>query len=257
MKVFYFTATGNSLDVAKRFGGELCSIPKILKGNQFNFEEEKIGIVFPCYGFAAPNIVREFIEKVTLKSPYIFVIMTYGNMLADGVNWFARFAEKNNIHIQYADGLLMVDNYLPIFNIEKQKMKAKNIEENLSRLVEDVNQEKRYIRSGTRFDSILTKSIQFVYKRYSKMNSDKNFSVGNNCNRCGTCIKVCPRNNIIIDKKQDQDQSKPIYGGHCEFCLACINLCPQKAIRLKKESNPNARFMNENVTLKEIITAND
>ena len=27
MKVFYFTATGNSLDVAKRFGGEMYSIP--------------------------------------------------------------------------------------------------------------------------------------------------------------------------------------------------------------------------------------
>ena len=81
MKVFYFTATGNSLDVAKRFGGELYSIPKVLKGNEFDFEDEKIGIVFPCYAFAAPGIVREFIEKVTLKSPYIFAIMTYGNSL--------------------------------------------------------------------------------------------------------------------------------------------------------------------------------
>ena len=31
MKIFYFTATGNSLYVAKRFGGELYSIPKVLK----------------------------------------------------------------------------------------------------------------------------------------------------------------------------------------------------------------------------------
>lgn len=128
MKVFYFTATGNCLDVAKRFGGELYSIPKVLKGNQFHFEDEKMGMLFPCYGFAAPNIVREFIEKITLKSPYIFVIMTYGNKLAGGVNWFVRFAKENNIHIQYADGLLMIDNYLPIFNIDKQKMKRKNIE---------------------------------------------------------------------------------------------------------------------------------
>jgi len=255
MKVFYFTATGNSLDVAKRFGGELCSIPKILKGNQFDFEDEKIGIVFPCYGFAAPGIVREFIEKVTLKSPYIFAIITYGNSLGDAANWFKSFAEKNNIQIQYSDGLLMVDNYLPIFNIEKQKLKEKNIEENLSRLLTDVNQNKKYIRSGTFFNSMSTKAIQFVYKIIPNINSDKNFSIGDNCNRCGTCVKVCPRNNIKIDK--NLDQNKPVYGGHCEFCLACINLCPQKSIRLKKESNPNARFMNENVTLKEIITAND
>jgi len=251
MKVFYFTATGNSLYVAKRFGGELYSIPKVLKGNQFLYEDEKIGLIFPCYGFAAPYIVREFIEKITLKSPYVFVIMTYGNKLAAGANWFGRFAEENNIHIQYADGLLMIDNYLPLFNIDKQKMKPKNIEENLNRLLNDVNQTKQYIRSGSFFDSMSTKAIQYLVKKYPNFNSDKNFSVGSDCNLCGTCVKVCPRSNIKLD------EFKPVYEGNCEFCLACINLCPQKAIRLKKESNPKARFINEHVTLQEIITANN
>ncbi|MDA8221658.1 EFR1 family ferrodoxin [Desulfosporosinus sp.] len=251
MKVFYFTATGNSLDVAKRFGGEIYSIPNVLRGNQFHFEDEKIGLIFPCYGFAAPKIVREFIEKITLKSPYIFVIMTYGNKLAGGVNWFVRYAEENNIHVQYADGLLMIDNYLPLFNIEKQKMKKKYTEENLSRLLNDVNQTKRYIRNRSFTDSMLTKGIQYFVKRNPNFNTDKDFSVGNDCNQCGTCVKVCPRNNIKLD------EHKPAYGGNCEFCLACINLCPQKAIRLKKESNPNARYLNENVTLKEIIAANN
>lgn len=251
MKVFYFTATGNSLDVAKRSGGEMYSIPKVLKGDQFHFEDETIGLVFPCYGFAAPKIIREFIEKVTLKSPYIFVIMTYGNKLAGGVNSFVRYAEENNIHVQYADGLLMIDNYLPLFNIEKQKMKEKYTEENLSRLLNDVNQKKRFIRNESFTDSMLTKAIQYFYKRNPNFNSDKDFSVGNNCNQCGTCVKVCPRNNIKLN------ELKPAYGGNCEFCLACINLCPQKAIRLKKESNPNARYLNGNVTLKEIITANN
>ena len=128
MKIFYFTATGNRLYVAKNFSGELYSIPKVLKSNELNFQDEKIGIIFPCYGFSAPNIVREFIEKVTLKSSYIFAIITYGNKLVGGADWFVKFAKKNNVHIQYADGLLMIDNYLPIFNIEKQKLKEKNIE---------------------------------------------------------------------------------------------------------------------------------
>jgi ferredoxin len=255
MKVFYFTATGNSLDVAKRFGGELYSIPKVLKGNKFNFEDEKIGIVFPCYAIGTPGIVREFIEKVTLKSPYIFAIITYGNTLGGCVNWFKNFAEKNNIHLQYADGLLMVDNYLPIFDIEKQRLKEKNIEENLNRLVTDVSQGKKYISGGTFLSSMATEAIQFIYKINPNINSDKKFYVKDNCNGCGTCAKVCPRDNITVDK--NSDQIKPAYGGHCEFCLACINLCPQKSITLKRESNPDARFMNENVSLKEIISANN
>ncbi|AGF57041.1 ferredoxin [Clostridium saccharoperbutylacetonicum] len=255
MKIFYFTATGNSLDIAKRFGGELYSIPKILKGDKFDFEDEKIGIIFPCYDAAVPNIVREFIKKVTLKSPYIFVIMTYGNFTLGGINWFVKFAQENNIHIQYADKLLMIDNYLPVFDMEKEKLKSKNINENFNRLLKDINQNKHYINNGSFLDSMATSTIQSMFKIFPNFNSVKKFFVGNDCNGCGTCSKVCPRDNITISK--NVDKSKPVYGQNCEFCLACINLCPQKAIKLNREKNSNARFMNENVTLKEIIAAND
>ncbi len=255
MKNFYFTATGNSLAIAKEFGGELYSIPKVLKSNQIHFEDEKIGLIFPCYGFAAPSIVQEFIAKVTLKSPYIFVIMTYGNTLADSVRWFVRFAGQHNITIHYGEGLLMVDNCLPLFDMEQQKLKEKHTEENLSRLLADVNQGKEYIRRGTFVDSLMTQAVHGLLKLNPNFYSDRDFLIGDQCNGCGTCTKVCPRDNITIDTKQGG--IKPVYGGHCEFCLACINLCSRQAIRLKKEKNPNARFRNENVTLKEIISAND
>jgi hypothetical protein len=54
MKVFYFTATGNCLEVAKAFGGELLSIPQVLRQNKTSFEDEAIGIIFPCYALATP-----------------------------------------------------------------------------------------------------------------------------------------------------------------------------------------------------------
>ncbi|MBB6215525.1 ferredoxin [Anaerosolibacter carboniphilus] len=254
MKIFYFTATGNSLYVAKRFGGELYSIPKVLKSNELSYEDEKIGIIFPCYGLAAPGIVREFMEKVTLKSPYIFAILTYGNMVANGAGWFAEYAKKNNITIHYANSLLMVDNYLPIFDIEQQKQKPKNIEENLSSLLMDVSESKKFIHKGSLLDSFLTTGIERISKVIPNFNSVKNFSINDNCNGCGTCTKVCPRNNLSINK--EFKNSKPIYGDTCEFCLACINLCPKNAIKLKKEKNPNARFKNENITIKEIIDSN-
>lgn len=99
MKIFYFTGTGNSLYIAKRFGGKIYSIPQVLKGEECIFEDEKIGIIFPTYGFSIPTIVREFIEKITLKSPYIFVIMTCGNNSGDGTKYFASFAKKHNIKV--------------------------------------------------------------------------------------------------------------------------------------------------------------
>lgn len=108
MKVFYFTATGNSLYVAKRLGGELIAIPQAMKNTEKEYEDDKIGIICPCYGFGIPHMVSEFMQKTTFKSPYIFLILTYGNMVADGVGWTTRFAAKNGIKLQYASSLLMI-----------------------------------------------------------------------------------------------------------------------------------------------------
>ncbi len=254
MKIFYFTGTGNSLYVAKRFEGELYSIPKVLRSNELRYNDEKIGIIFPCYGLVAPKIVREFVEKVTLESPYIFAILTYGNMIANGVGWFTNYAKKNGIFIHYANSLLMDDNYLPIFDVEDQKKKQKNIEENLRILIKDISESKEYINKGSVLDAILTSGFQQVTKLLPEYNSPKKFSINDDCNNCGTCIKVCPRDNISIDK--EHANSKPIHGDTCEFCLSCINLCPKKAIKLKFEKNPDSRFKNEHVTLKEIIESN-
>lgn len=256
MKIFYFTGTGNSLYVAKRFGGKLYSIPKVLKSDQLYYEDDKIGIIFPCYVFATPSIVREFIEKVTLISPYIFAILTYGNKSADAVFWFTEYAKKNNVNIKYANSLLMVDNYLPLFDIEKQKQKPKYIEKNLNDLIIDVTQYREYIYKSSALDFFITNRIQHLLEKLVHIiSSPNNFSINDKCNNCRTCAKVCPQNNISINDKPTN--IKPVYGDTCAYCLACINLCPQQAIKLKIDRNPNARFKNENVTISEIIDSNN
>ena len=59
--LFYFTSTGNNLYIAKKLGGELLSIPQLIKNNRFDIEDESIGIIFPVFYANAPKIVREFI----------------------------------------------------------------------------------------------------------------------------------------------------------------------------------------------------
>lgn len=60
MKIFYFTATGNSLHVAKRLGGELYSIPKVMKNGDRKFEGDVIGIIFPCYWWRCQRLLKSF-----------------------------------------------------------------------------------------------------------------------------------------------------------------------------------------------------
>ena len=249
MKIFYFTATGNCLDVAKHFDCELYSMPKILKGQKYDFEDtESIGLVFPCHSLFVPEIVMEFIEKVKLQSPYIFAIITYGNVVANAPNLFFEFAEKHNIHLNYVKSLLMVDNYLPIFDMEKQITMDKKTNQNLVRMIEEIHQKKKHISKATVFNILLTRVVRFLLKVVPIHSKD--FQVSDACSRCQTCARVCPRDNIVV-------KNRPVYGDKCVFCLACINLCPQKAITLKKEANASARYKNQNISIKEIIDSND
>lgn len=251
MKIFYFTGSGNSLYIAKRFGGDLYSIPQVLKGEEYVFEDEKIGIVFPTYGLSVPDIVKEFIEKITLISQYIFVIMTCSNNNGNATKWVTSFAKKHDINISYSNSIKMIGNHIPVVNIEKQKSLNKNIEENINQLIMDVSNNRKYINNGMIIGSLLRNVLKIV-NQIHPIDSPLNFSVNADCIKCNACIKVCPRANISYNESKEI-----IFGNHCESCLSCVNNCPKKAIQVKGDKNPQARFRNDHVSLKEIINSNN
>ncbi len=249
MKIFYFTATGNNLHIAKKLGGELYSIPKILKTGPLEFTDDAIGIIIPCYYFGVPRIVKEFLGKIKLKSNYIFGIMSYGNIAAGCLNHLNKTAANSNIQFSYLNEILMVDNYIPVFDMEKQleAVASKNIEDNLSRIVSDINSKAKYIKK-TKLSSKLFTFLAQTYYKTTLGKTDKNFLVDDSCNSCKICEKVCPVDNIKVELK-------PEFLHHCEECFACTHNCPQNSIRHKKERS-RARFTNKNISLNEIIQSN-
>jgi ferredoxin len=262
MKLLYFTSTGNSLYVAKRIADgyqiadhtpvDILSIPQVLNTDVTSFKDEAIGLIFPAYAFIPPKIVLEFMEKVTLNSPYIFIIMTFGNEIADGPQWTVEYAKKLGIDIQYASSLLMIDNYLPGYDITKQKQMDKKIEENLTRIINELKARKQLIQEASSEQIKTHAKVRKLMKVLGHISSPKMFKVNNDCIYCKTCQKVCPRNNINVT------DSKVIFGKNCEFCLGCVNNCPKKAIKIRfMDKNPNERFRNENISLAEIIKSNN
>ena len=251
MKTLYFTATGNSLHVAKTIGGELLSIPKLMAEGKFNFEDEAIGIVSPCYGLSLPRIVKEFLAKAELKADYSFAVLTYGNMAASGLKQMERAAKKAGLALDYTNEILMVDNFLPLFNIKDQLAKESNkgIEAKLKTIAYDVAQRKRGLIKRNPITNLLGGLVRPLFSSAWLDGADKKFRVTDACNGCGICVRVCPIKNIRLE-------SKPQYLHKCEGCFSCIHNCPKAAIHLTTEKS-GARFRNRNVTLGEIITANE
>ena len=68
MTILYFTATGNSLAVAKRLGGTLLSIPQLIREELYVIEDDIIGIISPTYCADLPHMVREYLDKAKLQA---------------------------------------------------------------------------------------------------------------------------------------------------------------------------------------------
>ena len=259
--VFYFTATGNSLFVARQFSDAPLSIPQELKKGKQTYEANEIGFVFPDYASGAPVIVQEFLAKNTFKAPYIFSIITFGNASAIVAEWVRDYAKEKGVNFNYINTILMVDNYLPVFDMNEQVKIDKHVDENLAKLLEDVGAQKNYVQAMVQepgmpaFSKDMLKGMQdqhynMTAERLLELKKDR-------CVECMTCEKVCPHKNFSLGNDGLQ------FAGKCEFCLACVHACPQKALTLKSmnpqwpgERNPEARYRNPNVSLMDIIKSN-
>ena len=265
--ILYFTGTGNCLYVARQLagdGGELLSIPQLVKQKRFDIGADEIGSVYPIYGHMPPNMVRQFIKKVRLKADYKFAILTYGNRKCNAVEIWDEISRQAGTRFDYINTLIMVDNWLPNFDMNEQILIDKHIPENLYKIATDLAGQKRWHEPVTgeerrQHEEFLERtgidpSTGFVLK------SEKYFTVIDGCIGCGACVSVCPRGNYELTSQGVKMQ------GECEFCFACIQNCPQKVIRFAKnendpflrngEKNQNARYRNEHVSLMDIKRAN-
>ena len=255
--VFYFTATGNSLFIARSLSDEPLSIPQELKKSNLSYEADEIGFVFPDYAAAAPVIVREFLQKAKFNAPYMFTVITFGNASVNVSEYWDKFAKEHGVSFNYIKPILMVDNYLPVFDMNEQMRIDKHTDENLAAIIADLTAHKNYIEPSDMgfFREEMLKGMQ---DQHFSMTADRLLELKKDrCVECMTCEKVCPHKNFRLGADGLE------FSGKCEYCLACVHNCPQKALTLKSanpqwpgERNPEARYRNPNVSLMDIIRSN-
>jgi ferredoxin len=78
-------------------------------------------------------------------------------------------------------------------------------------------------------------------------NNVNDFYVNSNCIGCGTCVNICPKDNIEIKA------GKPVWSNDCESCFGCIQWCQQKAIEFKGYEGNKERSHNGNISLNNML----
>ena len=260
--VFYFTATGNSLYVAKQLEENPESIAQLQESKGLSFEDDKIGIIYPNFGGNPPKVVQDFIKNNSFRTDYFYMIATYGFRAGASVDNAYALCEECGITLDYFHTVFMTDNYLPNFDIENELRMDKDEEGQIAKIKADIEAKKRVVILSTpeeieaRRQHLLERRAKMAAERGGRPAPDtsngKLFCITDACIGCGTCSRVCPEGDYVI-----KDGKALHTGEYCLGCLACVHNCPQKAIRLTiPEKNENARYRNPHVTLGEIISAN-
>ena len=237
MTVFYFTGTGNSLFVARKiaesFNAALISIPQAIAERKA-YADDCIGFVYPQYADGLPKMVRRFILNNSFKADYIFAVDLYAF-----IHIFAIREIAGIIPLNYGAYLKTPNNFTFLMKTSSRPDEAlKKAERNITAIIDDIRKRKnKFIKPR--------KNIGNATKYFG----DAKFKVTAACNKCGTCVKVCPAGNIKLD-------GAVAFGKECENCYGCANLCPSHAIYANAAMLKRRQYNNPVISIDEIIKSN-
>nr|WP_243032221.1 EFR1 family ferrodoxin [Clostridium sp. AM42-4] len=216
--VFYFTATGNSLYVAKQLCEHPVSIAQAVHDKQKTYRAEQIGIVCPMFGHKVPRLVKEFLEQATFETPYFYMILTYGYRHGGASELAQQMLKNIGIHPAYINVLWMLDNFLPSFDMNKQKEMEKHVGEHLKQIREDIRDQRRFLSPVTAADRA---AHQEFLSRKNKMPEGllQNFyRITEKCIGCEICTRVCPEHCFHME------EHKSVWSP--DRCMYCIQNAP-------------------------------
>lgn len=253
--VFWFSGTGNSLHVAKLIADQLPAArlwPIAAGVDNVGEVGEQIILVCPVYAWGIPAIVERFIRDMPVTGvEKASAVLTHGGV-PGGAGAVARSRlRKRGLHRVKVYSVRMVDNYPPFGGPPTEEEKRQKLlvqgENELSGVISAIVAGRAGKNAlGNRFFRAIGTLLHPLF-RMSLKKADRKFTSTEACTGCGTCVQVCPVDDIRLES------GRPLWCGHCEQCFACFHWCPEKAILYGARTARQVRYHHPGVELKEMI----
>ena len=269
--IFYFSGTGNSKWAAKTLaletGDTLVSIPEVINSNcSFTIEkDEHVGFIFPIHGWRVPNIVKEFLTKLTIKTlgedtshvkHYCFCLVTAGDSIGKAMERFQQQLKSVTVNdalsLKAVCSLIMPESYvgLPGMDVdtkekelEKKELASKQLKEFSNILKQRPHKDSNQIWGWNQLirgpiPSFFSGPVGGFFERF--LITDKPFHVDSHrCVKCGICANVCPVSDI---KGGLGFEPEWLHNGKCLTCFSCYHHCPHHAIEFGKRTQKKGQY---------------
>lgn len=269
--IFYFSGTGNSKWAAKTLaletGDTLVSIPEVINSNcSFTIEkDEHVGFIFPIHGWRVPNIVKEFLTKLTIKTlgedtshvkHYCFCLVTAGDSIGKAMERFQQQLKSVTVNdalsLKAVCSLIMPESYvgLPGMDVDtkekelkKKELASKQLKEFSNILKQRPHKDSNQIWGWNQLirgpiPSFFSGPVGGFFERF--LITDKPFHVDSRrCVKCGICANVCPVSDI---KGGLGFEPEWLHNGKCLTCFSCYHHCPHHAIEFGKRTQKKGQY---------------
>jgi ferredoxin/flavodoxin len=252
--LYYFSGTGNSLAAAKALARELAGTVELLpiagraKAPRVEIDGERLGLIFPVYFRSIPEAVRSFLKKLEFRAdPYIFAVVTCNAVPGHSLYTVKRLLQKKGRALAAGFAVDMPGNAM-LNPTEVQQERLAAAPAKLAAIVKAIAAGRGGIIEGSHDPQDYLRGLAMAALVKYVIRLQKRLAIGDGCDRCGRCARICPMRNITLAA-----EGGPVRGNRCQLCLACFHWCPRRAVTMGKPSAGLRQYHHPEISVEEMM----